>query len=109
MQVQTSVVVGDGLIYYPNYEVYFDPYSRVYWYPRGGAWVTGPSPYGISVDVLLASPSVRMDFRDSPERHHGEVVREYPRNWQPPGRGRGNQGDQGRQGDEGRGRGNNGR
>lgn len=76
-------MVEEGLVYYPNYEMYFDPVARVYWYPRGGGWVTGPSPVGVSVDVLLASPSVRMNFRDSPANHHGEVIRQYPRDWRP--------------------------
>jgi hypothetical protein len=26
-----------------------------------------------------------MDFHDSPARHHAEVVKQYPRNWAPPG------------------------
>jgi hypothetical protein len=81
--VQGPVVVQEGLIYYPNYEVYFDPVARVYWYPRGGAWITGPSPVGVSIDVLLASPSVRMNFRDSPANHHSEIIRQYPRDWRP--------------------------
>jgi len=82
---QPTVMVPDGLIYYPNYEVYFDPGARVYWYSQGGRWVTGPSPSGISVDVLVGSPNVRMDFRDSPENHHREVAQQYPRNWRPAG------------------------
>jgi hypothetical protein len=34
--------------------------------------------------VLLASPSVKMDFHDSPAQHHAAVVKQYPKNWSPP-------------------------
>jgi hypothetical protein len=88
VQVETTVGVEGGLVYYPNYEVYYDPSARAYWYNRGGNWVNGSAPAGISVDVLVHSPSVRMNFRDSPANHHGEVIRQYPRDWQPPGRDR---------------------
>jgi hypothetical protein len=78
-----SVGIEGGLIYYPDYEVYFDPGARVFWYNRGGVWVTGARPEGIAVNVLLASPHVRMNFRDSPANHHGEVLRRYPHGWRP--------------------------
>jgi len=81
------VVVESDLIYYPGYEVYYDPGARLYWYSRGGAWVTDRAPPGISVDVLLASPSIHTGFRDSPQNHHADIVRQYPRNWRPNGRG----------------------
>jgi hypothetical protein len=32
--------------------------------------------------VFFAAPSVRLDFRDSPEQHHATVVRSYPKTWQ---------------------------
>jgi hypothetical protein len=35
--------------------------------------------------VLFASPSVRLDYRDSPERHHAKVAKQYPKHWAPPG------------------------
>jgi hypothetical protein len=35
--------------------------------------------------VLLATPSVRVDFHDEPEHHHDSIVKTYPRNWRPPG------------------------
>jgi hypothetical protein len=76
-----EVGVEGGLIYYPDYEVYYDPGAQIFWYPQGGVWITGPRPPGISVDVIFASPHVRMDFRDSPALHHAEVVRRYPRGW----------------------------
>jgi hypothetical protein len=77
------VGVEGGLIYYPDYEVYYDPAVRVFWFNRGGVWVTGPRPPGISVAVVFASPHVRMDFRDSPALHHAEVLRRYPHGWRP--------------------------
>ena len=83
--VETTVVVQDDYVYYPGYEMYYSPSRRQYAYLEGGAWVSRPSPRGVSVDVLLASPSVRMDFHDSPAHHHAAVVQKYPRNWAPPG------------------------
>ncbi len=81
--VQADVGIEGGLVYYPDYEVYYDPGLRAYWYNRGGVWVTGGAPAGISVDVLLRSPSVRMGFRDSPANHHAEIARRYPHGWKP--------------------------
>ncbi len=82
------LVVTTGLIYYPDYEVYYDPGVRVYWYMDGGHWVNGPRPGGISVDVLLHAPSAHMDFHDSPEAHHAQVVQKYPRGGPSPRDGR---------------------
>ncbi|HSY74770.1 MAG TPA: hypothetical protein VK810_04810, partial [Dongiaceae bacterium] len=45
-----------------------------------------PAPRGVSVDVLFASPSVRMNFHDSPANHHAEIVRQYPGHSKPSGR-----------------------
>jgi hypothetical protein len=78
-----EVGVEGGLVYYPDYEVYYDPATAVFWYPQGGVWVRGPRPPGIDVNVVLASPHVRMDFRDSPANHHAEIVRRYPHGWRP--------------------------
>jgi hypothetical protein len=78
----------DGLIYYPSYEMYFDPDTSVYWYNQNGGWVHGPTPYGVSVDVLSRAPSVRTGFHDSPANHHADVSRQYPKNWQPDDHGR---------------------
>jgi hypothetical protein len=36
---------------------------------------------GVSADVLLASPSVRMDFHDSPANHHADMAKKYPKNY----------------------------
>jgi hypothetical protein len=75
----------DDYVYYPGYDVYYNRSRHQYAYLEGGAWYYRPAPRGVSIDVLRASPSVRMDFHDSPAHHHAEVVQKYPRNWSPPG------------------------
>jgi len=77
--VVAQPVVTAGLIYYPDYEVYYDPGVRVYWYIDGGRWVNGPRPGSVSVDILQHAPTAQMNFRDSPENHHAQVVQQYPR------------------------------
>ena len=77
--VAPAVVVVDDYVYYPDYEIYYSSSRRQYAYLEGGAWVSRPAPRGVSVDVLVASPSVRMDFHDSPANHHAEVIQKYPR------------------------------
>ena len=82
IQVEPYVFVAqDDYVYYPGYEVYYSSSRRQYAYLEGGAWVSRPAPRGVSVNVLLASPSVRMDFHDSPAHHHAVMVQKYPRNW----------------------------
>jgi hypothetical protein len=76
-----EVGVQDNYVYYPSYGIYFNSYRNQYAYMDGGAWVSRPEPMGVSVDVLLASPSVRMDFHDSPANHNAETIRAYPKNW----------------------------
>jgi len=83
--VVAPVVLQDDYVYYPNYGVYYNSRRHQYAYLEDGAWVSAPAPRGVSADVLLASPSVRMDFHDSPEKHHAEMVHKYPKNWTPPG------------------------
>jgi hypothetical protein len=79
------VVVEDDYIYYPDYEVYYSSSRHQYAYREGSAWVSRPAPRGVSVNVLLRSPSVKMDFHDSPANHHAEVVKQYPGNRAQPG------------------------
>ena len=74
----------DDYVYYPNYECYYSVSRRQYAYWEGNAWVARPAPRGVSVNVVLASPSVRMVFHDSPAQHHAAVVKQYPKNWAPP-------------------------
>jgi hypothetical protein len=81
----SPVVVEDDYVYYPGYEVYYNSSRHQYAHLEGGAWVWAPAPNGVSLDVLLASPSVHMDFHDSLEKHHAEMLQRYPRDWQPAG------------------------
>ena len=90
--VEPAVVVQDDYVYYPGYQVYYSSNRRQYVYLDGRSWVSGPAPPRVSVDVLFASPSVRLDFHDAPAAHHAMVVRTYPKNWAPPGSSRGNKG-----------------
>jgi hypothetical protein len=90
VQVETAIIVQDDYVYYPGYQVYYSRNQRQYIYREGPSWVSRPAPPHVSVDVLFASPSVRLDFHDSPARHHATVVRQYPQHWAPPGSSRGN-------------------
>ena len=91
--VQSTVVVQDDYVYYPDYEVYYSRTRHEYVYPEGGAWVSRPAPPGVSINVLMASPSVAVDFHDSPASHHAEMVKKYPRNWKQPDPDRGQKDD----------------
>lgn len=88
VEVQTGVVVQDDYVYYPQYEVYYSSSRHQYGYQEGNAWVWRPEPPHVGINVLLGSPSVHMDFHDSPEHHHAAIVRSYPRNWSPPAKDR---------------------
>jgi hypothetical protein len=83
--VAPAVVIPDNYVYYPNYGVYYNRSRHQYRYLKGDVWVSQPAPEGVAVDVLLASPSVNMDFHDSPANHHAAMVQKYPRNWRPAG------------------------
>ena len=83
--VEPAFAVQDDYVYYPNYEVYYSSSRHQYAYREGNIWVSRPAPRGVSVNVLIASPSVRMNFHDSPANHHAEIVRQYSKNWKPPG------------------------
>ena len=88
--VEAGVVVQDDYVYYPGYQVYYSSNRRQYVYLEGRSWVSRPAPPRVSVDVLFASPSVRLDFHDAPAIHHATVVRQYPEHWAPPGSNHGN-------------------
>jgi len=77
------VVVQDDYVYYPGYAIYYNTYRHQYAYLNGDAWVWAPAPQGVTVDVLLASPSVHMGFHDSLANHHQAMLEKYPRNWRP--------------------------
>ena len=83
--VESGVVVQDDYVYYPGYQIYYSSNRRQYIYREGRSWVSRPAPPRVSVGVLFASPSVRLDFHDSPSLHHAAVVRQYPKRWAPPG------------------------
>ncbi len=84
------VVLQNDYVYYPRYQIYYSNNRRQYVYRDGRSWVSRPAPPRVSVDVLFASPSVRLDFHDSPSIHHKAVVKQYPKHWAPPGSGQGN-------------------
>lgn len=76
-----AVSYSDDYVYYPAHETYYSRNRREYVYRSGNAWVRGPQPYGVTADVLIRTPSVRLEFHDSPEHHHAAVVKQYPRTW----------------------------
>ena len=88
--VESGVPAQDDYVYYPGYQVYYSSYRSQYVYLDGRSWVSRPAPPHVSAGVLFASPSVKVDFHDSPANHHESVVRTYPRNWTPPGENRDN-------------------
>jgi hypothetical protein len=79
----TEVIMEDDYVYYPGYEVYYSSNRHSYVYRDGRNWVTRPAPPRVAIEVLLAAPSVHVDFRDAPEHHHADMVRRYPRQWKP--------------------------
>jgi hypothetical protein len=83
--VVPAVVAQDNYVYYPSYGTYYNSSQKQYAYMNNGAWVTTPMPFGVTADVLQASPSVRMDWHDSPEKHHAEMQKQYPKDWKSSG------------------------
>ena len=82
--VQATAVFQDDYDYYPGYETYYSRNRHEFVYLEGSTWVRRPEPRGVSVNVLLAAPSVRLDFHDAPEQHHRTVIQSYPRTWNNP-------------------------
>lgn len=76
-----TVVYEDDYDYYPGYEVYYARNRHEYVYRDGNRWVRSTTFPRANSQILFSSPSVRVEFRDSPERHHDSVVRRYPRDW----------------------------
>ena len=83
--VDSGPVVQPEYVYYPGYQVYYSGHTRQYVYLEGRSWVSRPAPPRVSAEVLLAGPSVRLDFHDHPSSHHATVVKQYPKHWAPPG------------------------
>jgi len=90
LYVESGVVVQDSYLYYPDYQVYYRGNTHQYLYLEVRSWVSRPAPPRVSAEVLFASPSVRLDFHDSPAIHHAAVVRQYPKHWAPGGSGHNN-------------------
>lgn len=84
--IQPAGMNQDAYDYFPGYETYYNRTSREFVYRDGTQWVRRPAPRGITREALLAAPSVRMDFHDSPEFHHDSVIKNYPKGWTPPGK-----------------------
>ena len=83
-RAQAALVVEDDYDYYPGYEMYYNRSRQEYVYREGAEWIRRPTPLGVAVETLNASPSVHLDFHDSPERHHDTVVKTYPKHWASP-------------------------
>jgi hypothetical protein len=81
--VETEFLIQDDYVYYPSYQIYYSSSRHQYAYRDGRRWISRPAPHGVSVRRLEASPFVRLEFHDSPARHHETVVQQYPRNWTP--------------------------
>ena len=85
IMVAPVVVTPDNYLFYPNYGVYYNTSRNQYNFLKDNAWVSQPNPYGVSIKTLQASPSVKMDFHDSPSKHHKAMIAKYPHNWAPAG------------------------
>jgi hypothetical protein len=84
--VEKQFPVEDGYVYYPAYQVYYNKFRREYVFLEHGEWVSrSKPPRRMKGKALDSSPSVKLDFRDSPSLHHAEVVEQYPKNWMPDG------------------------
>jgi hypothetical protein len=77
----------DDYIYYPQYECYYSASRHQYAYREGNQWVSRSEMHGVPTAVLRTSPSVPMNFHDSPAQHHETVAKQYPKNWTPSGGG----------------------
>lgn len=84
--VEKQFPVEDAYFYYPAYQVYYNTLRREYVYLDHGTWVSRPTPPRIPKGkALTSSPSVKLDFRDSPSIHHADVTEQYPKSWVPNG------------------------
>ena len=74
----------DDYTYYPQFETYYSARQHKYAFYTQGAWMLRPRFTGVPLDVLLASPSVKMTFHDDPANHHAVMLVKYPRTWTAP-------------------------
>lgn len=66
-----KVPIQDAYVYYPDHDVYYNGTRRNYMYVENGGWVTDLTPPSrVSVEVLRASPAVKLKPNDFPEHHH---------------------------------------
>lgn len=75
--------IGDDYVYYPKYEVYYSAARKEYVYYNGAVWVRSVEPKQVWTEEIRSADSVPMNFHDSPEGHHSDVLKLYPRNWKP--------------------------
>lgn len=73
-------VWDEDYVYYPGYETYYSRNHNFYYYRDHDRWVRNANP---PRQWANNAPSVHVDFRDAPDRHHADVVKHYPRNWHP--------------------------
>ena len=88
--VERGVAGLDDYVYFPAYQVYYSSERGRFVYLKGRSWVSQPVPPHVAPRVLFASPSVSVPFHDSPANHHADIVKQYPKQWAPPGRNRDN-------------------
>ena len=79
----TGDKIGDDYVYYPQYEVYYSQARKEYVYYNGSVWVRSAEPQQIWMKEIRSADSVPMNFKDSPESHHTDVLKMYPRTWKP--------------------------
>ena len=79
-----AFLAEDDYTYYPQYETYYSNRQHKYAFYTQGAWMLRPSFTGVPLEVLLASPSVKMTFHDDPANHHAQMLVDYPRTWTAP-------------------------
>jgi hypothetical protein len=78
---RSEVIIGeDDYDYYPASEVYYSRAHHYYYYREGAYWVRRNDP---PRTWARTAPSVHVHFNDNPDRHHPDVVKQYPRNWRP--------------------------
>jgi len=91
-QLQISRGIQPNWVYYPAYETYYSSNYQQYIYrdtrfpdprfPDTNVWVISEEPMApATAEMLQATPTVEMQFHDSPMAHHAEIAREFPRNW----------------------------
>ncbi len=65
VQNGAGVLQGD-YVFYPAYQTYHSRNRSDFVYLEGDAWISRPTPSGVSPEALFASPSVSLGTRDAP-------------------------------------------